>query len=54
MFWDAAPPTPARRWMQRAATAGLEELTAMPTAPAPSVASTEKVIGRPRWCRPRG
>ena len=33
MFCDAAAPTPGRRWMQRAATAGLEELIAMPNEP---------------------
>ena len=57
MFCEAAPPTPARRWMHRAATAGLEDVTAIPTAPFPSVARTEKVTGHPpgspRWRRPR-
>ena len=33
MFCDADAPTPGRRWVQRAATAGLEELIAMPNAP---------------------
>jgi hypothetical protein len=32
-FWDAAAPTPARAYAQRAATAGLEELTTIPSIP---------------------
>ena len=48
MFCDADAPTPGRRWMQRAATAGLEELIAMPNAPVPGQrAVSENVMMSP-------
>src|SRR5258708_3370969 len=46
-FWVATAPTLARAWAQRAATAGLEEETAMPIMPVRwQRAEMEKVMGR--------
>ena len=42
-FWLATAPTPARRWTQREATAGLEEQITMPNAPDSSRADSENV-----------
>ena len=42
MFWDAAAPTPARAWAQRAATAGLDDVTTMPKRPLSRTARGER------------
>ena len=43
-FCDATAPTPARTAMQRAATAGLEDVTTAPKRPPASTPSSEKVM----------
>jgi hypothetical protein len=49
MFWLAAAPTRARACAQRAATQGLDEVTATPSMPVRSQRPTrEKVIAAPR------
>jgi hypothetical protein len=43
-FCEAAAPTPARAWAQRAATAGLEDVTTIPKRPlVPQRAASENV-----------
>jgi hypothetical protein len=48
MFWDAAAPTPARACAQRAATAGLDDVTTMPKRPLSAQrAASENVTSAP-------
>ncbi len=47
-FWLATAPDPARAWAQRAATAGLDELTAVPTIPVRSHLPTSENVTRAR------
>jgi hypothetical protein len=49
MFWLAAAPAPARACAQRAATAGLDDVTTMPKRPlAAQRAASENVMRAPR------
>jgi hypothetical protein len=47
-FWLAAAPAPARAWAHRAATAGLDEVTAVPTIPVRSQRPTSEKVTRGR------